>query len=201
MTTPLKNLAIALDASLSMREPIIGVGRRIEVARKIVAKIIEKAYYAMGPYRLHLYVFPPSYAADIIPVEKITTRFVTTRYVVDAIKANLETIETRPTTPLFTALKTIVEEIPRKTPIIVVTDGTTITDMVKERIVREDIKKAIEEKELKLTLILLTLITPPKLLEFATTVNARIENLTPVTLQVETLLDENITRIIQDITR
>ena len=121
-----QRVALLLDRSASMGETLPLINKtKLEAAKEVAAQLIETLYHALGPYRLDLYLTPPDIALPDTYAEKAASRTILLPEIAASAARQVSRldIETRPTTPLFNAIKQVAEEEPPGTLIVALTDA------------------------------------------------------------------------------
>ncbi|MEM1913239.1 MAG: vWA domain-containing protein [Desulfurococcaceae archaeon] len=155
-------IAFALDVSQSMKDSFGFLGRKIDVAKRLLLELSFFLLKTVGCYRLHLYLFP-SQVPELVPHERLHQGFVTDKYSVDRLETLLSQLtETRPRTPLIEALEKIAMEVESRCVIVVITDGEIAHPAISGR--TSELSRVLEEKSIE-SLILVLNTRPPDFLE------------------------------------
>lgn len=145
-----------MDVSKSMNEDLGFLGRKIEVAKRLLLRISSFLLDAAGCYRLHLYLFPSS-VPDLMPHEKIHQGLVVDRYSIDKLERLLSQVtETRPTTPLIEALERIAQEVESRCAIVAITDGEISHPIFSSKRV-PDLERVLEGKNMSALIVALSM--------------------------------------------
>lgn len=175
-------VAFALDVSKSMDCGLEFLGRRVDVAKRLLLRVMLFLLEKIGSYRLHLYLFP-SGAPDLLPHERIYHGLVVDVHSIAKLERLLGgVVETRPTTPLIEALERIAMEVESRCAIVAVTDGEMAHPIFSGTGRAPELARVLDEKGINALVVALS--TRPRSLEalVSTTRRVMLEVLRPTLL-------------------